>query len=443
MVRKHKNKKKSNITIAEKNPLIIYKVYPKNMSCIFNRIPIISVKFNQVEKKIDLYSFRMSIDGKVVSSEVNKYGAQYRLRKELKEGRHKVQVYFRNEYRMETYFEWYFFTNNKETKYKLYFGVPHSHTSFSSGVGTPTEAYNVCKKRGLDYLIVTDHSRRLKGKGNLDIKNNLRKTRDFDKWDLTKYEAHLMNKKHSKFLALAGFELSTEFYGHLNIFNSNDCLKTKMKSIYKLIEWLKQRENTIISINHPNENTANINYSCELDKFINLIEVGNGIPSRRYIRSEQIYYKLLDKGWHLGAINGQDNHKDDWGKEDNLTVVLAEKRNSKAFYSALANRRTYSTESRTLKLGVTANDFWMGSILNCSINDNIKFKIYAEDKKNKIRSIQIISNGGNVIKQKSDFNNKNKVIWQAEITLTESNRWYVIKVILENDKWGIASAIFC
>ena len=51
-------------------------------------------------------------------------------------------------------------TTKDNTQYQYYFGVPHSHTSFSDAGGSsdPQQAYEYAKNKGLDYLFVTDHS---------------------------------------------------------------------------------------------------------------------------------------------------------------------------------------------------------------------------------------------------------------------------------------------
>jgi hypothetical protein len=40
---------------------------------------------------------------------------------------------------------------------RVYFGNLHSHTSYSDGSGTPTEAFEHAKAAGLDFLAVTEH----------------------------------------------------------------------------------------------------------------------------------------------------------------------------------------------------------------------------------------------------------------------------------------------
>ena len=40
----------------------------------------------------------------------------------------------------------------------VYFGLLHSHTSFSDGLGTPNEAYQSAKEAGLDFMAITEHN---------------------------------------------------------------------------------------------------------------------------------------------------------------------------------------------------------------------------------------------------------------------------------------------
>ena len=41
---------------------------------------------------------------------------------------------------------------------QLYFGLLHSHTSFSDGQGTPDDAYAMARAAGLDFFAVTEHN---------------------------------------------------------------------------------------------------------------------------------------------------------------------------------------------------------------------------------------------------------------------------------------------
>ena len=44
---------------------------------------------------------------------------------------------------------------------KYYYGIPHAHTLFSTGKGTPYDAYEYAKNKGLNFLAITDHNSHL------------------------------------------------------------------------------------------------------------------------------------------------------------------------------------------------------------------------------------------------------------------------------------------
>jgi CMP-N-acetylneuraminic acid synthetase len=79
--------------------------------------------------------------------------------------------------------------------------------------------------------------------------------------------------------------------------------------------------------------------------------------------------------------------------------------------------------------------------LKLNIGSLINFEIIAEDDSVSIEKIQLISNGGKIVKE-IQCNNKNDVIWKPFIIASNIESWYVVKVIHSNGKWGISSPIF-
>ena len=78
-----------------------------------------------------------------------------------------------------------------------------------------------------------------------------------------------------------------------------------------------------VIINHPHKEIEKIQYNEIFNKFITSIEVYNGNPASKYTKHEKYYYQLLDRGWKLGAVNGQDNHRINFDQSDNLTAYIA------------------------------------------------------------------------------------------------------------------------
>lgn len=316
---------------------------------------------------------------------------------------------------------------------KFYYGIPHAHCGFSTGRGTPLEAFDYARHNGLDFLILTDHNNYL-------TKTVHIKERELSKWDAAKYLAARYNKKHENFLAVIGFESKTNPFGDINVVNPNRFFTGTVSNLQLLVLWMLNNPNAFISINHPHKTIEYLEHNPILNKLITSIEVGNGSSPNKYLRYEKYYYHLLDKNWKLGAINGQDNHKLDFGDDENLTCIIATELTDTSLVNAFRNRHTYSTESRTLTMYFTINNIFMGDIIPIEDKD-LKFSIFANDPIHKISEIDIISAKGIVVKKISNLNlNKVKYLYAHEALANEL--WYIIKITLDNNKIAISSPIF-
>lgn len=315
----------------------------------------------------------------------------------------------------------------------FYYGIPHAHCGFSTGRGTPIEAFDYARHNGLDFLILTDHNNYL-------TKTIRLKGSELNKWDAAKYLASRYNKKHENFLGLIGFESKTDPFGDINIINSNRFFTGTLNNLQLLVLWMLNNPNAFISINHPHKAIEYLEFNPVINKLITCVEVGNGSSPNKYLRYEKYYYYLLDRNWKLGAINGADNHRLNFGDDENLTCMIADELSNTTLVDAFRNRRTYSTESRTLAMYFMINNDFMGDIIPLEYDD-LQFSIFAHDPLHKISEIHIISTGGTVIKKITDLNlNKVKYLYSHEAQTNES--WYIIKIILDNNKIAISSPIF-
>lgn len=322
----------------------------------------------------------------------------------------------------------------KEEKYDYYYGIPHTHTSYSTGKSTPYEAFKYAKDKGLDFLIITDHSKTLD-------ENTEFRDKEGSKWNIIRKEIERFLKHHDKFIPLRGFEASTSILGDINIVGSEGFIKDKVRSFKDLEEWLKKQPSPIVSINHPEKFIQNLDYIPEMEPYIKFVEVGNGSPPHKYTRYEKTYYSLLDKGWHVGALNSQDNHRENWGNTDNLTVVLSTGNDRDSFLDALRERRTYSTESRTLKLMVKSSNTLMGGFVKPNADNKIPIYIEAQDENIAIKKIQVISKGG-VVVEEVKFPFLKDVKWSTLLDIKSLPTWFVVRTILVGEKYGISSPIF-
>ena len=344
-------------------------------------------------------------------------------------------------------------TTKDNTQYQYYFGVPHSHTSFSDAGGSsdPQQAYEYAKNKGLDYLFVTDHSNLFDADafGEYDSASNSFFEKEGSEWYLTRTQAEAATS--DTFLAGRGFEMTSsasnggENYGHINVYNTDTYVEagTTMQQLDAFYTWLDQQDGAIAMFNHPNRPESSfeyLEYREEVDDKIQLIEVGNGSLNSNYLDTTDYYYKALDYGWHLAPVNSQDNHAANWGDSDNLTAVIAENASEEAFYDAMRARRVYSTETRNLRLEVYANGQIMGSILDAGAGDTISFDIKASDPEEKISKIELISNGGKVIASKNFDTPVHDAQFKTDVVAGEGQSWYVVKVTHEDGRKGIGSA---
>ena len=326
------------------------------------------------------------------------------------------------------------FSTNSLEDLKFFYGIPHSHTAFSTGHGTPLEALTYGKQKGLDFIILTDHNSHL---ADIESKSKEKLT----KWKISKLMIEKFTKKNSDFVALLGFESNSSPWGHLNIINSTSFFTGSIKDINSLFLWLLSEKNSLISINHPGSSALSLPSPSICNHFFTSIEVANGCLSHKYNKYYKLYFSMLDRGWKLSAINGQDNHKMNFGDSENLTVVVGYKLNSKNILDGFRFNRTYSTESRSLKFYFTINSSFMGETIYLNQGENLKFLVYAEDRVNYIDKISIYSNGGRMLKEIKNLKLP-KVQYMINLPYLPENNWYVIKVTLFEKKEALSSPIY-
>ena len=319
-----------------------------------------------------------------------------------------------------------------QNKIKFYYGIPHCHSNYSTGRGTPNELYEYAKKCSLDYLFITDHNAFLNNKSSKDGSST--------KWQSLNNICNKFKKAHDDFLPIVGFECKTESFGDFNVINSKNFFTGIVRDLRLLTLWMLNNSTAFISINHPHKNIMDIEYNPIYNNIITSIEVCNGNPSAKITYHDKYFFQLLDLGWKLGAINGQDNHRMNFHQSENLTVYIGNELSNDALIDAFRMHRTYSTESRFLRLYFTINNYFMGESIVVS-NKKLKFSIFAEDIKYRIKDIEIITNGGKIIKSINNIN-LNSIKYLYEHIPSENESWYVIKVHQLDGKIAITSPIF-
>lgn len=448
---------------------IIYNTKPANTSSIYGDDIEISAQIEKTVDYIDTESIKLYLDEDLLTHEENNltvtadvYGLEY--------GDHDVKLEVADINGQKSTKEWYFTVEDPNAEYNFYFGIPHAHTSYSDGKGTPEEAFEHARNNGLDWMFVTDHSNWFDGVKYEPSTSDLASNSGYDEnyefnsdtnqyeekvgseWYKTRKEVEGFNAEHDDFLAVRGFEMTFSDVGHINVIDSEAYVeaKSQMSSLSDFYNWVDnlseaQEEDALAAFNHPNWPSDSFNnqaYIPELDREFSTMEVGNGAPPYSYSRSEEQFIRALDNGWHLGATNAQDNHSTNWGDPDNLTAVVSKSLSEEDIKEAIKNRRTYSTETRNLELTVKANGHWMGSVIEINPGETLDFEVVATDNEEPISKLQLMTNGGEIIDEKALGSSQTTATWNPSVTVESGAHWYVVKVIHENGKWGTASPIF-
>ena len=377
---------------------------------------------------IDTASVKLSVNDVDVtaSATVKADSVAYLPDAALEAGTYKAVLDLADTLGNETSYTWTFRVG--EDTYQIYFGQLHSHTTLSDGQGSVEEAFEWARdKSDADFFAVTDHSNWFDN--DLDWAKS-------EKWKKLNDTADAYNVDGT-FVAIPGYEMtwsgSTGGWGHINTFNT-EWFESRSNSDMDLPAYygkISQYSDSISQLNHPGTtfgDFADFGYYTEAaDAVVHLVEVGNGegpIRGSGYFPSYEYYTRALDKGWHVGPSNNQDNHKANWVTANEArSVVLAEELTRDGIYDGIRNLRTYATEDSNLEITYRVNDEIMGTTLIDP--ESLDFEITVDDPDQEaIGKISIIADGGIVVEEKT-FEESN-VDWT--FTLPAQYTYYYVRV---------------
>lgn len=320
----------------------------------------------------------------------------------------------------------------KWKEYNYFLGIPHSHTAISTGEGSCEEAYRHSMGKGCDYLIITDHLSRI-----------AKSQKPEELWGSVKSSASGFERRHRNFKALQGFEVSVKDTGHFSLFNIKELpIEMSRKVNIEKLEKLKDMyPDALISLNHPEEKVICSCKRKDIIRRIDFVEVGNGLYPDRYKRTEELYFKLLDRDIHAGVLNGQDNHGADWGDYENITVILSRKKVSHGIMEGLKRKRTYSTESASMKMIFKADSYLMGEDISLSEDDILHLSAAVQDSIHPVKKLQFITNGGVIIKE-TEASEEDCLSAEVNVKPPDGNTWYTVRAISEDGRHSIASPVF-
>ena len=432
-----------------------------------NKRPTISVALDNAGQNPTV---TMTVGGKTVTATYESGRVTYTPAADLPQGRTEVTVTARRADGKSASITWFFTVG--ATKYQHYFGQLHSHTQYSDGAGTLTDALryveNLPASANVQFVAFTDHSNYFDSSSSPNVEAALYDAslvKDSDanhSWKTYKDTIAKFNEDNAgSMVAIGGFEMTwSGGPGHINTFNTpgivsrnNKTLNNKtddagMKAYYAL---LSQAEGatSISQFNHPGTTFGNFkdfNYwDPVIDSRMYMVEVGNGegaIGAGGYYPSYEQYIMALDKGWHLAPTNNQDNHKGKWGNaNDARDVILTDDFSEQGIYEAIRALRMYATEDKNLELTYTVNGLMMGSSIT-EVPDklNIEVTVNDPDASDSIAKVEVVANSGKVA---YTWDNAAQLrSGKLSATLDPSYSYYFIRVTQKDGDLAVTSPVW-
>lgn len=359
-----------------------------------------------------------------------------------------------------------------EQQFKPYFGQLHAHTAeYSDGAGTLANALsyfkNTSSNDNVDFISMTDHSNFFDTKNDSNPAGALNDKSLMTADSLSKWNAY--NKKIDDFntensgtaQGLAGFEMTwSGGPGHINTFNSDGLIsrnnstlnnKTDDQGLKAYYETLIENTDSLANLsqfNHPSKTFGTFSdfayWTPAYDNKMVAIEVGNGegaVGSGGYFGSYTEYTKALDKGWHVAPTNNQDNHKGKWGNSNTArTVIITDQLTETGLLTGLKNMSVYATEDNNLDIQFNVNNQRMGTIISDIPTQPLEVLVRINDPDNDdvISKVDIISNGGRVVKSKTF--SSNSVDWTFE--LPSQQGYYYVRVAQADKQMAVTAPVW-
>ncbi|MCR5485761.1 MAG: CehA/McbA family metallohydrolase [Clostridiales bacterium] len=203
-------------------------------------------------------------------------------------------------------------------------GDTHMHTNVSDGALPPEELLKKAKKRGFDFIMITDHNRH--GAGNKSYY----------------YEGMLV---------IPGEEVTQSKFGHLNIWGSGtptmDGVRPETSDVYYEAANAAHENGGFVSINHPFD--KRFFWDVDLENFpADSYEVWNTVMHGDNMTAISWWHSQLLKGRRLPAVGGSDYHRDYYVTRllgVPTTYVNAEEKTEESIFKAIREGRVFITNS--------------------------------------------------------------------------------------------------
>lgn len=340
---------------------------------------------------------------------------------------------------------------------KAYEGLMHEHSSFSDGdpLSVPADYYRIAREQGYAFVGGSEHSDTLDAGMFATLHASCDPTTDnFDptqleycflnptadklqKWQATAQQA--ADASGADFLAIRGFEWTSDVYGHINVYFSQNFTNAKTDGGYALTldnfwDWFTRDPGTpglagsassplpfgggadaLAHFNHPGDKcfteddpTGLTNNRCDWNSYTLIpaaverlfaIEAYNdGNRNDRYF---PFIVRALDAGWRLAFVGSEDEHFAEYAVEHRpKTVTLAKSLSAEDFREAWLARRVYALSPGIhARVEFEAAGHPMGSQLNCKAGSEVPLNvnITQADGSAFAGSLQLFTSGGETL----------------------------------------------
>ena len=290
---------------------------------------------------------------------------------------------------------------NPDLGFNAYFGNLHSHTSYSDGVQTPTDAYNYARNTAqtpLDFLAVTDHNHTTAGMSLPNYSQGLS-------------QAAAANSD-GNFVAIYGQEWGLATNGHVNIFEApvlfgwdagnydvfvaqtdyaglyTAALANPPPSYPVILEWCHPATGDFNSFQVTNDGRAVVHLMClvngpSMSTATDESDIGN-------TNFDGAFNEALRTGYRVSPTGDQDNHFATWGaSSESRTGVLANAKTKSAILSAMAARRTYATQDHNAVVKFSADGHALGEAFTATEGIRIAIEVTDPDPTDAVAEIDL------------------------------------------------------
>ena len=379
-----------------------------------------------------------------------------------------------------------------EAPYPHFWGALHEHTAYSDGTlgTTPEDVFERVRSLGWDFAITTDHSDNLAIPLSLPSEECLSPRfpeciladpndplESFFKWQATAAAADRFTEEG--FVAMRGFEWTSDRFGHANVLFSRNNLNAKAEPGYLIdmsVFWawfqypalLGGGDDGLLVFNHPGREDLfhgglasiglgdpaytfnNFRYVPGADARVVGVEVfGKGDEYDLGGRGGSWFATALDQGWFLAPAGSEDHHGIMWGDSGlPKTVLIARRRTPEDLQEAMRARRMYAVAQNEvdIRLDFDAGDGSpMGSRLvrPAGAGEVLRYRVrrgYGVDAAEPSLVVELMSSARDNAGGYQPLMQSSGAEGQFMVTLTDGREWYFLRVRNANGRVIAVSA---